>query len=519
MVWYRQDMKNVFTRFLQALDVPHTSVYSNRYYREHPYKNNLYGLSRMLSYYGVDNLALQLERNESELLELEAPFIAFANNEFVLVEKLSSTYVVYCWRGKLIRLTVDDFLKTWSGIVLLAEKTERSKEPEYGENLKAEWFGKGERIAFLMVLLSLLFVSFFMDRQLSLVYLALSSVFNLAGLYVSWMLLLKQIGMQTDIGDRVCSLFKKSSCNDVLNSPASKLFGVIGLSEIGMSYFISNLLILHCASPLYGYYVLVSAMALPFTVWSFCYQKFKIHIWCPLCLAVLGILWINFLMNVLYEIPVVNVTGGHLLLAGCIYLLPLLAVDILCRVFYRNSTMEDAQYKLNGLKANKDVFNALLQKNEKYPVDKFVSSVCWGNKEARDTITVITNPHCDPCAALHRKLERFLEKGGDKFCIQYVFTSFNEQLSISAKFLIYSYLKYEEATFLTILDCWYKEGKYRKEPFFQEYGFESDQRTDEEYARHYDFVMKNKIRSTPTILFNGYKKPDEYMLEDLLHIV
>lgn len=181
--------------------------------------------------------------------------------------------------------------------------------------------------------------------------------------------------------------------------------------------------------------------------------------------------------------------------------------------------MEDAQYKLNSLKANKDVFNALLQKGEKYPVDQSVSSVCWGNKEAWDTITVITNPHCDPCAALHRKLDRLLEKGRDKFCIRYVFTSFNEPLSISAKFLIYSYLKHDEATFLAILDKWYEEGKYRKESFFREYGFEPDRQVDEEYARHYDFVMKNKIRSTPTILFNGHKKPDEYMLEDLLHIV
>lgn len=217
-------MKNVFTRFLQALDVPHTVACSDRYYREHPYKNSLYGLSRMLSDYGVDNLALRLERDESELSELEAPFIAFANNEFVLVEELSPAHVVYCWRGKSIRLTVDDFLKTWSGVVLLAEKTGRSKEPQYREHLKAEWFDKGEKTALFVILLSLLFVSFFVDRPQSSVYLAFSSILNLAGLYVSWLLLLKQIGIQTEFGDKVCSLWKKSSCNDVLSTPAAKLF-------------------------------------------------------------------------------------------------------------------------------------------------------------------------------------------------------------------------------------------------------------------------------------------------------
>lgn len=513
-------MENVFTGFLRLLKVPHTGVYSNRYYREHPYRNSLFGLSGMLSAYGVDNLALRLNRSASELSQLEAPFIAFANNDFVLVHELSSTHVSYSWHGKSIRLTVEEFLETWSGVVLLAEKTERSREPGFRDNLKAEWFDIGEKIVLLVLLFILFSLSFQADRQVSFVYLMLSSVSNLAGLSVSWMLLLKQIGIQTAFGDKVCSLFKKSSCNDVLNSPASKLLGMIGLSEIGTAYFMTNLLILHCASSLVGYYVLISILALPFTIWSLYYQRFKVHVWCPLCLCVLGILWSNFFVNVLNGVmPQIEIIAGEILLVGCLYSFLLLFLNILCRAFYKKAGMEDAQYKLNSLKANKVVFDALLQRREKYPVDKLVSVVCWGNKEADDVITVITNPHCDPCAALHHQLERFLKQGGDKFCIRYVFTSFNEQLSDSAKFLIYSYLRYDEVTFLSILDRWYKEGKYTRESFFQEYGFEPDQRVSEEYARHYDFVMKNKIRSTPTILFNGYKKPDEYMLEDLLHIV
>lgn len=112
-------------------------------------------------------------------------------------------------------------------------------------------------------------------------------------------------------------------------------------------------------------------------------------------------------------------------------------------------------------------FNALLQKNEKYPVDKSVSSVCWGNKEASDTITVITNPHCDPCAALHRNLERFLERGGDRFCIQYVFTSFNEELSVSAKFLIWAYIRNDEAAFCSFLTDGTKKVNIERNPSFK----------------------------------------------------
>ena len=515
-------MKNVLVDYLRLLGVRHTADYASRLYREHPYRDSLFGLSQMLSDYHVQTLALRLEKKASELSELDAPFIAFANNEFVLVHRLSPEQISYYWRdGKSITLDVNTFLGTWSGVVLLAEKTEQSGEPDYKKHRKAEWVNRGEKILLGGVCLILLCLLLGRQTQLPTLYLLLSTLFNLTGLYVSWLLLLKQIGIQNKVGDKVCSLFnKKSSCNDVLQSPGAKFLGIIGLSEIGVSYFLSSLLLLLTCPECARYYALTSLLALPFTLWSVYYQWLKVHIWCPLCLIVQGILWINALINCCNGIFPEAVEWNVAVFVGCIYLLPLLIVNLFIRKYGQQTDGEEIRYQLNRLKANKEVFNALLQKeNAYYPTVRAVSSICWGNVKAKHVITVVTNPHCDPCAALHQKLVQFLEKGKDKFCIQYIFTSFSKELSISAKFLISVYRKNDEATFLSILDAWYKTGKYHKETFFKQYDFEPTLQDEEEYARHTKFVMEHQIRSTPTVLFNGYKKPEMYTLEDLLYIV
>ena len=140
-------MKNVLVNYLRLLGVRHTVDYASRFYREHPYRDSLFGLSQMLSNYHVQTLALRLEKKISELLELDAPFIAFANNEFVLVHRLSPDQISYYWRdGKSITLDVNTFLGTWSGVVLLAEKTEQSGEPDYEKHRKAAWVNRGEKI-------------------------------------------------------------------------------------------------------------------------------------------------------------------------------------------------------------------------------------------------------------------------------------------------------------------------------------------------------------------------------------
>lgn len=65
---------NIFISLLELLRVRHTHLFSNQFFNEHPHKYNLFGLSSMLSEYGVENAGLKLiDKNNIRLIE--TPFI------------------------------------------------------------------------------------------------------------------------------------------------------------------------------------------------------------------------------------------------------------------------------------------------------------------------------------------------------------------------------------------------------------------------------------------------------------
>ena len=51
---------NIFTTFLDLLEVKYTDSFSRQYFNEHPHKYNLFGLSSMLSDYGIENVGVKI---------------------------------------------------------------------------------------------------------------------------------------------------------------------------------------------------------------------------------------------------------------------------------------------------------------------------------------------------------------------------------------------------------------------------------------------------------------------------
>lgn len=243
MLLFSNKVSTVFSAFIEMLGVKYTQSYADKLYHEHPYKYSFFGLSKMLSEYNIMNVGINCTHKEESLKRLNAPFIAHAGNEFVVVYKKDDNNISYLWQGKHIRLPLDDFMEIWSGAVLLAEANEKSMEPDYGQNRKREWVDKVK-----VYLLCLLMISIFLfvgvSKGLFIHWGVVLLLFiNLTGGYVCLLLLMKQLHIHSDYADKLCSLFKKSDCNNVLESADAKLWGLIGWSEIGFSYFISNLII------------------------------------------------------------------------------------------------------------------------------------------------------------------------------------------------------------------------------------------------------------------------------------
>jgi thiol-disulfide isomerase/thioredoxin len=510
---------NIFTTFLSYLEVKHTDEYANKLYNEHPHKYNLFGLSKMLSDYNIENSGIRILDKAATIHELEVPFIAHIGSDFVVVHKITSEKVYYVWNRKDYNTSIDEFLKMWTGVILYAEPNGNSAEPDYKEHRRKEIFAFAQRIILLAAILLILTIAFFKNGLYKELEYYLLVVVNMVGIYAGYLLVLKQMHIHSEYADKICSLFSQGDCNNVLESNAAKLGGVIGWSEIGLGYFIANSLITICFPELLPYMVLFNILALPYTFWSVWYQKFKAHQWCPLCLIVQSLLWVIFFINLgfgLVHIPAISIVD--ILITGLLYLIPILSINMLVPELGQKRKMEQVTQELNSIKADENVFSTMLKKQSHYEVSKEVSSVLWGNKDSETLVTILTNPHCNPCAKMHKRIEQVLNETNN-LCVQYIFSSFSEELKDSNKFLTSIYLNKEEQEKKTIYSDWFEGGKNKREEFFKTCPVDTNTvSVTDEFTKHQSWIDKTGLRATPTILVNGYKLPDNYKIEDLKYL-
>jgi hypothetical protein len=242
--------------------------------------------------------------------------------------------------------------------------------------------------------------------------------------------------------------------------------------------------------------------------------------WCPLCIIVQFLLWIIFFTNVgfgLIELPII--TLSNVLLVGCLYSIPLLVISILINQLAEAGKLENITQEINSIKATDEVFWTLLQKQPYYQVDRTTSKIVFGNVESSIMITILTNPHCEPCSKMHTRIEQLLNDSKDRFCIQYIFSSFNDELLESNRFLIATYLNSTMEATKQIYNEWFNSGKLKREEFYQQFNFDlQSPEVENELALHVGWKEAAKLSATPTVLVNGHNLPENYKIEDLRYL-
>lgn len=510
-------MKNILISFLKALHVKHTLAYAEKLYEEHPHKYNLYGLSKMLEEYGIANAGVRI--NDKNIRSLETPFIAHIGNDFVVVNQVTDKQVNYHWRDKDIEVSIEQFQNLWSGVVLIAEADEASIEPEYQQHRKQHLLNVCQDV--LLVSIPFIALLWMYGKQGFHIFSAVLFLLYTIGALTSLMLLQKQIYTHGQYADKICSLFKQKDCNNVLESDAAKLFGWISWSEIGLGYFLSNLLLMTGCPALMPYLTIINILALPYTIWSVWYQYRIVKQWCMLCLVVQGILWFAVLTAFIGElIQLPNFNVADICKVGMIYTFPTLLINKVSSWLTTQKKTTHIVQELNSLKTTEEVFKALLEKQPYHPINITDSNILFGNPDASLRISILTNPHCEPCAKMHTRVEKLLQKTGDKLCIQYIFSAFNDDLLKSNRILIAAYQNESREKAEEIYHRWYEKEKYHADAFMQSLGYDimSDS-VMEELKLHNEWKETNKLSATPTILINGYVLPEHYQIEDMAEFV
>lgn len=237
-----------------------------------------------------------------------------------------------------------------------------------------------------------------------------------------------------------------------------------------------------------------------------------------MCLIVLLLLWGISISGLVFDLINFNsITFWGIVITGGIYTVVILTISMLIPVISRSSKLENIQYEINSIKSDKDVFNTLLEKQPRYEVSKSTSRILLGNPDSNLLFTVFSNPHCNPCSKMHQRINELLRQN-KHICVQYIFSSFNEELEISNKYLIGTYFQ-NNGKAKDIYDEWFERGNLDKENIFKLYPINADmQEVINEFDLHERWKEQSGLRATPTILVNGYKLPDNYKIEDMRYL-
>lgn len=472
----------------------------------------------MLRTYHIETTTLRLN-DKADLFQLHPPFIAQVANDLAIVTAVEEQNVTYRWYDTSVCEPLPQFIEKWSGVVLLAAPGDGSKEPDIEQHRRDANWEKRIRTLCVCCALAIGIGSFWVTYTSARLFALQLAVFIVSaiGTVLSGLLLSEQLHIGSTLARRICKTAGHNGCHSVLQSKGTKLFGVLGWSEIGCTFFLVNALSALLLPQLLPYVAIATLPALPYTVWSVWYQKYKAHSWCPLCLLVQLSIWLLFAVFAgggAYS--GLHLTAGPAILLSALYGFLLALTHLSIHVFSKARTSDMWKYSYLSLKHRKDIFFNSLTQQPAIPTET-ASTLYFGSESALHLITVFSNPYCHPCAQLHKHLKLLLS---EEYRLQYVMTYFNDDLKEANRRIIATYhIQGAERTWELLCD-WYESDKAHDLQMFckQPFNEETTHYVDEEMRRHQEWAQKNRLDATPYVLLDGHPLPPGYSVDDITEL-
>lgn len=518
---------------LQELNVAVTGTTLIKELEEHPNYNSLLSISDVLTRYGVENIAAKFESDK--LLTLPPPFIVQLKGEkgrpdyFSVVKKIEGNRVffydptTYKWN----EIQKDNFVMRYKGIALLAEPREFAGEKDFANKLKDEKLKKAQSTMIMLFLpLVLGMAGVIGGIQYGNVILAAItySFLSLIGVSLGFLLLWYELDQHNPALKTICSAGKKTDCGAILQSGAAKIGG-ISWSIIGFTYFMGSLLLMLFAGFNNPQVLVVltcfTLLASPYVFFSIFYQWRVARQWCILCLCVQGIL--------ILQVATVLAAGWSIKMKAEImpavfiaYGLPFLLATTLLPVFKKAKESKNTFNRLQRLKHNSQIFDALLTKQKQITTTTEGLGITIGNPAAAYKIIKVCNPYCGPCAKAHAQMEALLDNN-ENVQVQIIFTVGNEETAAApAKHLLAIAAQNisNEDAIKKGLDDWYFPAIKNYEQFAAKYPMNGELKQQEpKINAMHKWCKETGISFTPTFFVNGYQLPEIYSVEDLKYFL
>jgi hypothetical protein len=488
--------------------------------QSHPNYPSLLAISDTLSFFKINNLATRLENED--IVHLPNTFIALVNDEkqkpsLVFVERNSKGFQ-FNYEKKVSQINEEEFSERFQNIVLLAEKEENKLTTKKSNNL----------VVFGLVFLGVIYLVSVFANGFSLLT-SLFVFFTAIGLYLSFEAISHELGIQTKFSEAVCTITTSSDCDAVINAKKSTFLKNFSFSLASITFFSAELLSLllfaisNSLSIFYNLTTILLLFSIPVTLFSFYQQIVVAKKWCPICLAIIGVIYTEivclfFYTNFNFSIPIISIAYFILVLVGSYLVLN----------FVKDTIKQNLDFKSKITKSNRFIRKYSLFKmallasdvvNEKIITSK---SILLGNPEAKLKIKIVSSLFCGHCKEMHNIMEEIVDSHKDKVCFDLHFnfdvSRGDEKSKLVHQKLVQIYFSEGQYTFIKTLHNWFEN---RDEEAFSSNLISqiNELKINEVLHEQFSWNMENNINYTPAIIINNHLFPNEYDRNDLIYFI
>lgn len=522
------------------LNIPVSSTTLVKEIEEHPNYPSLLSISDVLNSYGIENVGIRID--PAQFLNVPAPFLTQLQGQksntlfFTVVKEISNDFVLLFdpEKHRWAKLDLTNFLKRCSMIVLLAEAQEGAGEKNYKKIVLQERRKNIVNAASILSIPSIFIIAAMLvlaGHGLNALLAFIFSITTISGLAISSLLILYELDQYNPLLQQICSSGKKVNCGAVLQSKAAKVGG-ISWAALGFSYFMGMLLM-----PLFSgitdpttVFVLswINALAIFYVPFSIYYQWKVAKQWCTLCLAVQGILivqfvisfigqwyWLSNFSDITYQTPLRVIAA---------FVVPFIFINQFIPALQKAKENKRNYTELQKLKHNRQVFEAVLHKQKHLSNIPKGLGIRLGNSNASYKLIKVCNPYCKPCSKAHSPMEKLLENNPD-IEIQILFTASNDKndaMNLPVKHLLAIEEKYNEVVLKQALDDWYLAENKNYDTFAAKYPMLSELEKQElKIEKMKNWCDDASIISTPTFFVSISDEKDEpsyYQLPEIYNV-
>lgn len=508
------EIEAVFS-YIQSQDITLNKEEFKFLVETHPDYPSLLAFADALTFFNIPNMAFRLPFEE--IAELPDSFIALIGKEHQepnlvhITKKVNSFF--YYESKKQIKTTEEELSYIWKDIVLLVEAPEVGTEDPKPKNF-ANFF-------IFTILAFILGAVYLFSHSFSL---ALFGLFPAIGLLLSIEALKTELGIESKVSQIFCNAIPNADCGQVINSTKNKWLQKFKISDISFWFFISQLLALFIfsvaglSSQFLNYMLIGLVLSVPMTFYSVYFQYKVEKKWCPICLSIIGVVYLE-LSLLLFIKPNFKFDTKSLILFSLLFSIVAGLVYLLKPVFLEKKKLGEKYIKQLRFSRNYEVFKNTLLKSETQLFEK--EYIILGNKESKHRISIVTSPLCGYCKDAHHTLDKIFSRFASGLAISVRF-NFSETADENTKNLFLRlgeiYETQGDNNFMDALKNWFENKNF--ENWFAKYGTPENAEIIEEKLKEVTKENAEKgLNFTPNLFLNQYNFPKQYDRENLEYFI